>query len=136
MCAAHVQRPPLCLHQDVVRPPVWNVDAPVLGPSVRMSRFEHVDGCRVCEGLYKHYTYPNGKTVHFFHKDTLHELLVDTSVQLPDPPMTLESIFQTDFPEVDMLGTPRGGDISVVGDGRGVYRAPDSGQPQPARHGP
>lgn len=97
----------LC-QQDVVQPPAWNVPAPVVGPSVRMSRFEHVDGCKVCEGLYGHYTYPNGKTVHFYHNDTLHELLVDTSIQLPDPPTTLESIFQTDFPTAAVLGAPVG----------------------------
>lgn len=36
----------------------------------------------MCKGLYKHYTYPNGKTVHLYQTDELYELLVDTTVQV------------------------------------------------------
>lgn len=97
--------------QDEVVVPSLFVNAPIMGATVRMSRFEHVEGCRVCEGLYKHYTYPNGKTVHFYHDESLHELLVDTSMQLPDPPTTLESIFQLGYPAVEVLGVPRAEDI-------------------------
>lgn len=50
--------------------------------SVKVSHFEHVEGCTVCKGLYKHYTYPNGKTVHLYQTDELYELLVDTTVQV------------------------------------------------------
>ena len=75
-------------------------------PTVQMSRFEHVDGCKVCENLYKHYTYPNGKTVHFFHRESLHELVVETSVQLPDPPIRLSDAFQESYPQPTTLGLP------------------------------
>lgn len=32
----------------------------------RMALFEHVDGCRMCQGLYQHFLLPNGKMGHYY----------------------------------------------------------------------
>lgn len=70
----------------------------VLGPSVRMCLFEHVEGSTVCRNLFKHFTLPNGKTVHYYHKDTLHEIVAHTIVKPPHPPLKLADIFQDKVP--------------------------------------
>eukprot|EP00976_Prorocentrum_cordatum_P112597 1195562-Prorocentrum_minimum.AAC.2 len=30
--------------------------------------FEHQPGCRVCKGMFEHYTMPDGRTVHLFER--------------------------------------------------------------------
>lgn len=69
-----------------------------LGPTVRMCLFEHVEGSTVCQGLFKHFTLPNGKTVHYYHQDKLHEIVASTIVKPPRPPLALSDIFQDAVP--------------------------------------
>ena len=61
-------------------------------PSVRLARFEHVPGCKVCEGMYKHYTLPDGRMMHYYHDDVLNELVLDHVVQPPAYPLGLREI--------------------------------------------
>ena len=72
-----------------------------LGPTVRMCLFEHVEGSTVCQGLFKHFTLPNGKTVHYYHEDMLHEIVASTVVKPPRPPLALKDIFQDNVPGTD-----------------------------------
>lgn len=67
----------------------------------KLCRFDHVDGAHVCSSLYKHFTLPTGQTVHYYHNDTMHELIADTQVAAPAAPVTLAQIFQ------GMPGPPR-----------------------------
>ena len=61
-------------------------------PSVHLARFEHVPGCKVCHGLYQHYTLPDGRSMHYYHKDNLNELVLDTMVQPPSYPLSVQSL--------------------------------------------
>jgi len=42
-------------------------------PFVHLSKFRHVDGCRICEGLYPHFQLPDGTWAHYYQKDGLEE---------------------------------------------------------------
>ena len=69
-------------------------------PSVKLSRFPHVPGCRVCEGVYKHYVLPDGRAVHYYHDDSLNELVLDHVVVPPKYPLALGDIgLVLGFPE-------------------------------------
>jgi len=83
-----------------------------LGPTVRMCLFEHVEGSTVCQGLFKHFTLPNGKTVHYYHEDTLHEIVANTVVKPPRPPLSLRDIFQDRVPLEYTQVTPDHSDIA------------------------
>lgn len=68
-------------------------------PSVRLARFDHVPGCKVCKGMYKHYTLPDGRMVHYYHDDSLNELVLDHVVTPPSYPLALGDIgLTTGFP--------------------------------------
>ena len=42
-------------------------------PFVQLSKFRHVDGCRICEGLYPHFQLPDGTWAHYYQRDDLEE---------------------------------------------------------------
>ena len=50
------------------RPPPKN---PI--PFVQLSKFDHVDGCKICEGLFPHFKLPDGSYTHYYHRDHLEE---------------------------------------------------------------
>lgn len=81
-----------------------------LVPSVRLSKYTHVPGCQVCEGL-PHYTLPDGTTCHLFHTDDMHELVADSVVIAPAPPMALQEILEVAFPAAPVFRYPLKSDV-------------------------
>ncbi len=44
--------------------------------------FPHTDGCTLCHSLFPHHKLPDGRVVHYFHKDNL-----SSAVRSPGPAM-------------------------------------------------
>ena len=42
-------------------------------PFVKLAKFRHVEGCKTCEALYRHYKLPDGSMAHFYQDDDLEE---------------------------------------------------------------
>lgn len=55
----------------------------------------HVCVPQMCEELYPHYQLPDGRTVHFFFRDYLHETVFDYVNAGPPEPNTLPAIRQS-----------------------------------------
>lgn len=51
-----------------------HIPEPVPEQSVRMAKFQHVQGAQVCSHLYKHFTLPDGSHAHYYHDDILSEV--------------------------------------------------------------
>ena len=50
--------------------------------------FAHTDGCTLCQSLFPHHKLPDGRVVHYFHKDNLSSAVRRRQAQacFPDPP--------------------------------------------------
>ena len=62
-------------------PPGWVAPPPRLvlvrpqDARLRMTKFQHVEGCKVCADLYRHYELPDGRLMHYYHADTSLEMV-------------------------------------------------------------
>jgi len=70
----------------------------------KLTIFEHVEGCQVCESMFGHYQLPNGKCAHFYYDSG--PVMAEMEVVLalpPNRPHTLYDLLQTHLPFTDIL---------------------------------
>ena len=65
---------------------------------MQLCSFEHVPGATVCKHLYRHYRLPDGRLVHMYLTDRLHEQVQGLADPDPPPPLALDDICQVQVP--------------------------------------
>ncbi|KAK3268012.1 hypothetical protein CYMTET_23460 [Cymbomonas tetramitiformis] len=66
---------------------------------LQLEKFLHVEGCRICRGLFDHYTLPTGDCVHLYRPQRqLNDEVEVEPPPFPEPPRGLVSIRQKDLP--------------------------------------
>ena len=67
-------------------------------PTVQLASFEHVPGAKMCESLYRHYRLPDGRLVHMYLTDQLHEQVTGLADPHLPPPLILDDLCQVRVP--------------------------------------
>lgn len=75
--------------------------------ALKLWMFEHVPGARLCEGLFGHYTMPDGTIAHLFARDRLYDAAAAMVLALP-PPRLLLSPADAGLPGTPPPPLPRG----------------------------